>query len=184
MFPSGFWTLAFGRLSLSRWAPLVHDESDQASDIESHWCNLKTGILSTNSVQPTQLVGTSKVRPRASRSSSQGEGRRATDKSQREALQTGRLEGNGLGDRARFQNSSSRSSFHAGVVPHSSSIREEFAQIDYLCDFLHCCIAGSLTSLMEGASRSRRPPSSRSTQACGSTPRRRSLVGLVGGARQ
>ena len=40
-------------------------------------------------------------------------------------------------DRARFQNSSPRSSSHAGDVPHSSSIREEFAQIDFLCDFLH-----------------------------------------------
>ena len=40
-----------------------------------------------------------------------------------------------LRDRARFQNSSSRSSSHAGVVPHSSSIREEFALIDHLFDF-------------------------------------------------
>ena len=40
----------------------------------------------------------------------------------------------------------------------------------------------SLASLMEGASRSRRPPSSRSTQACGSTPHWRSLVGFVGRA--
>ena len=34
-----------------------------------------------------------------------------------------------------ISNSSSRSSSHAGVVPHSSSIREEFDQIDYHCDF-------------------------------------------------
>ena len=27
--PSGFWTLAFGRLSLSRWTPLVHVELDR-----------------------------------------------------------------------------------------------------------------------------------------------------------
>ena len=47
-------------------------EAGQASEIESHWCNFKTGIPSTNSVQPTQPVSTSKVRPRASRSSSQG----------------------------------------------------------------------------------------------------------------
>ena len=38
--------------------------------------------------------------------------------------------------------------------------------------------SGSLASLMECA-RSRRPPSSRSTQACDSIPRRRSLVSLV-----
>ena len=44
--------------------------------------------------------------------------------------------------------------------------------------------SGSLASLMEGFSRSRRPPSSCSTQACGNTPHRRSLVGLVGRARQ
>ena len=41
----------------------------------------------------------------------------------------------------------------------------------------------SLASLMEGASRSRRPPSSRSTQACGSTPRR-AFSGWFGGSRQ
>ena len=44
--------------------------------------------------------------------------------------------------------------------------------------------SGSLSSLMESASRSRRPPSSRATQGCGSTLRRRSLDGLVGRARQ
>ena len=39
-------------------------------------------------------------------------------------------------------------------------------------------------SLMEGSSRSRRPPSSRPAQAYGCTPRRRSLVCLVSRARQ
>ena len=29
VFQFGFWTLAFGRLSLSRWTPLVHVELDR-----------------------------------------------------------------------------------------------------------------------------------------------------------
>ena len=71
-------------------------EAGRASEIVAHWCDFKAGIPSTNSVKPTQPVSVSKVRPRASRSSSQGEGRRATDKSQRAGPQTGRLEGKGL----------------------------------------------------------------------------------------
>ena len=40
-------------------------------------------VLSTNPVKPTQPVSVSKARPRASRSSSTVEGRRATDETQR-----------------------------------------------------------------------------------------------------
>ena len=42
-------------------------------------CQTAHGSLSTNTVKPTQPVSVSKARPRASRSSSAVEGRRATD---------------------------------------------------------------------------------------------------------
>ena len=76
VFQSGFWTLAFGRLSLSQWTPLVHVEIDRKQFFA---IELDFKIV--------------------------------------------------LRDRA--------------LLPGSSrtrgSIREEFAQIDYLCDFLHRC---------------------------------------------
>ena len=46
-------------------------------------CQTAHGSLSTNTVLPTQPVSVSKARPRASRSSSAVEGRRATDETQR-----------------------------------------------------------------------------------------------------
>ena len=62
-------------------------EAGRASEIVAHWCDFKAGIPSTNSVKPTQPVSVSKVRPRASRSSSAVEGRRATDKTHRKGPQ-------------------------------------------------------------------------------------------------
>ena len=56
-----------------------------------------------------------------------------------------------------ISNSSSRSSSHAGVVPHSSSIREEFAQIDYLCDFLHRCTGRNASNTLEAITPSAEP---------------------------
>ena len=65
--------------------------------------------------------------------------------------------------------------WHHVLHSHRKSHREVF-----MCS--RC--SSSLASLMIVPSRSRRPPSSRSTQSCGSTPCRRSLVDLVGRARQ
>ena len=60
-------------------------------------------------------------------------------------------------DRALFQNSSSRSSSHARVVPHASSICEEFAQIDYLCDFLHHSTGRYASNTLEAITPSAEP---------------------------
>ena len=56
-------------------------------------CQTAHGSLSTNSVKPTQPVSVSKARPRASRSSSAVEGRRATDETQRPTTHRVRVPG-------------------------------------------------------------------------------------------
>ena len=56
-------------------------------------CQTVHGSLSTNSVKPTQPVSVSKARPRASRSSSAVEGRRATDETQRPTTHRVRVPG-------------------------------------------------------------------------------------------
>ena len=56
-------------------------------------CQTAHGSLSTNTVKPTQPVSVSKARPRASRSSSAVEGRRATDETQRPTTHRVRVPG-------------------------------------------------------------------------------------------
>ena len=56
-------------------------------------CQTAHVSLSTNTVKPTQPVSVSKARPRASRSSSAVEGRRATDETQRHSMHRVRVPG-------------------------------------------------------------------------------------------